>query len=271
MSDTQRLAGYVEAWQQAAERFVALARDLREDEWDLPTDLPGWSVRDIVAHTAHLEAVLAGAPEETIQVGPAPHVRNLTGAYTEQGVLARRGRVLAELADEIERAAATRAADLLANPPRDGAAAPPRTPGGIPWDTQTLLSNRPVDVWMHEQDIRRATNRPGGYDALAASHTLRTLASALPVVVGKRVAPPAGTTVALAVPEAGIRNVVTVGVDGRAHPASDTDLPTVSLTLSPEAFAVLAGGRRTTDQVEVQIEGDAELGRAVLDHLAVTP
>lgn len=271
MSDTERLSGYVEAWQQAVGRFVALTRELRQDEWDLPTDLPGWSVRDVVAHTAHLEAVLAGAPEETIEVEQAPHIRNLTGAYTEQGVVARRGRDLAALADEIESSAATRAAALRADPPSDGAAAPPRTPGGIPWDTQTLLSNRPVDVWMHEQDIRRATGRPGGYDSLAADHTLRTLASALPVVVGKRVAPPAGTTVVLAVPESGIRQAVTVGDDGRAHPASDTEVPTVSITLSPEAFAVLAGGRRTPEQVEAQIEGDAELGRAVLSHLAVTP
>ena len=83
----------------------------------------------LVAHdTAHLEAVLAGAPEETIEVTEAPHLVGLQNYYTEQGVLARRGRALAELADEIEAAVAARYAELQANPPVDPAAPAPRTP-----------------------------------------------------------------------------------------------------------------------------------------------
>ncbi len=39
--------------------------------------------------------------------------------YTEQGVLARRDRDMAELADEIEQAVATRYAALRADPPTD--------------------------------------------------------------------------------------------------------------------------------------------------------
>ena len=88
--------------------------------------------------------------------------------YTEQGVLARRDRGMAELADEIERSVAVRYAELKAAPPIDGSPHRPRTPGGAGWNYQTLLSNRPVDVWMHEQDIRRAIDRPGGYDSPAA-------------------------------------------------------------------------------------------------------
>ena len=125
-----------------------------------PTSRAG-RVKDNVAHTAHLEAVLAGAPEETIEVAEAPHLKGLMSYYTEQGVLARRDRDMESLADEIEQAVATRYAALQAEPPTDGAAAPPKTPGDVPWDNQTLLSNRPVDVWMHEQDIRRAIGRPG--------------------------------------------------------------------------------------------------------------
>ena len=95
--------------------------------------------------------------------------------YTEQGVLARRDRDMVSLADEIEQAVATRYAELQAAPPTDPKAVPPRTPGGVPWDFGTLLSNRPLDVWMHEQDIRRAIGRPGGYDSPVAEHVLRTL------------------------------------------------------------------------------------------------
>ncbi len=62
-------------WERACRDFVALARDIPAEQWDLPTDLDGWSVKDIVAHIAHLESVLAGAPEETVEVVDAPHLK----------------------------------------------------------------------------------------------------------------------------------------------------------------------------------------------------
>ena len=201
----ERLVELVEIWHRACADFVSLARELPREQWDLPTDLDGWCVKDNVAHTAHLEAVLAGAPEETLEVAEAPHLKSLMSYYTEQGVLARRDRDLESVVAELEQAVATRYAALRAEPPSDPKAAPPKTPGDVPWDFQTLLSNRPVDVWMHEQDVRRATDRPGGFDSPVADHVLRTFGRALPMVVGKRVAPPVGTTVRLEVPEAGLR------------------------------------------------------------------
>jgi uncharacterized protein (TIGR03083 family) len=269
MNDAPRLAELVETWRQAIAEFVALARELPEDQWHLPTDLDGWSVKDNVAHTAHLEAVLAGAPEETVDVPQAAHVNGLTGLYTEQGVVARRGRSMATLADEIEDAAAQRYAALQADPPTD--AAPPRTPGGVPWSTERLLSNRPLDVWMHEQDIRRAIGRPGGFDTAAARHTIAVLGAALPMVVGKRVAPPAGTTVRVDVPEADRSWTVSVGDAGRAALVDPVEDPAVKITLGAEDFIVLAGGRRSVEATSAKVEGDEDLGRAVLADLAVTP
>jgi uncharacterized protein (TIGR03083 family) len=266
-----RLVQLVEIWHRACADFVALVREIAPEQGHLPTDLPGWSVKDNVAHTAHLEAVLAGAPEETIEVGEAAHLTDLTSYYTEQGVLARRDRGLGALADEIERSVASRYADLTADPPTDPAAVPPRTPGGAPWNIGTLLSNRPLDVWMHEQDIRRAIGCPGGYDSPAAGHVLRTLGRALPMVVGKRVAPPVGTTVRLAVPEADLCWSVSIGADGRAARADDDEPATVSVELTPEEFVVLAGGRRTPEETQPVIEGDEELGHRLLQSLAVTP
>jgi uncharacterized protein (TIGR03083 family) len=271
MTDAPRLAELIETWHRAIADFVALARDIPEDQWQLPTDLEGWCVKDNVAHTAHLEAVLAGAPEETAPVAEAPHIKDLTGLYTEQGVLARRDRTMAELADELETAAAKRYAALQADPPTDAAAPPPKTPGDVPWTTERLLSNRPLDVWMHEQDVRRAIGRPGGYDSPAARHTIAVLGAALPMVVGKRVAPPAGTTVQVDVPDAGESWTVAVGDDGRAARVPAAPSPTVRITLDAEDFVVLAGGRRAVGTTGPRIEGDAELGHAVLTNLAVTP
>lgn len=271
MTDASRLAELVETWREAIAEFVALARDIPEDQWDLPTDLEGWSVKDNVAHTAHLETVLADGREEDSEVAEAPHVKNLSGLYTEQGVVARRDRDLPSLADEIEAAAAKRHAALQADPPTDGASPPPKTPGDVPWSTAVLLSNRPVDVWMHEQDIRRAIGRPGGFDTAAARHTIAAFGLALPMVVGKRVQPPAGTTVRVDVPEAGQTWTVRVGDDGRAALVDPADEPTVRITLGAEDFVVLAGGRRGVEATSPKIEGDAGLGEAVLANLAVTP
>jgi uncharacterized protein (TIGR03083 family) len=269
--DSGHLHELVEVWRHACADFLTLVRDLSPEEGELPTDLAGWSVRDNVAHTAHLEAVLAGAPEETLEVPEAAHLTGPMSHYTEQGVLARRDRGLGELADEIEAAVATRYAALQADPPTDGSAAPPRTPGGAPWDTRTLLSNRPLDVWMHDQDVRRATGRPGGYDSPAATHVLHVFARALPMVVGKRLAPPPGTVVRLAIPEAGLSRTVLVGPDGRAAAAEDGTVPTTTVTLSAEDFVVLAGGRRPPEATAAVVEGDEQLGRRLLASLAVTP
>jgi len=268
MSDAELLAGYIATWKQACADFIALGRTLTPEELRQPTDLDGWNVFDNVAHTAHLEHVLATGVEETIEVEAAPHIKNLTGAYTEQGVAARRGRPINEVLDELEQSVAMRSADLDANPPTDGSAPSPMTPAGVPWNNETLLGNRPLDVWMHEQDIRRAIGRPGGFDSPAVAHTVRRLAGGLPLVVGKRVAPPARSSVLLDI-EGTLRGAV-VGDDGRALPAIPAD-PTARIELSTEAFILLAGGRRKPEQVEFTISGDHDLANAVLNHLAVTP
>ncbi len=150
VSDRERLAGYVDTWWQAVGAFTDLLESLSEADWARSTDLPGWDVKDVAAHTAHLEAVLAGAPEETLEFEPGPHVQGLLGWYTEQGVLARRDRSPAELVAEIRQSTASRRTELSEDPPTDGSARPPRIFGGVPWDWERLLRNRALDVWMHE-------------------------------------------------------------------------------------------------------------------------
>lgn len=272
MSSAADLAHYVEVWHDAVAEFVALARSIPEGQWHLPTDLDGWSVKDNVAHVAHLEAVLAGAAEETVEVPEAPHLSGPMSVYTEQGVLARRDRDLEALCAEIEESAAKRYAELLATPPTDPTAPAARTPGGVPWDTQTLLRNRVLDVFMHGQDIRRAIDHPGGLDTEAAALTLERFGSGLPMVVGKRLAPPAGTVVRVDLPEAGRSWTVRVGEDGRAAPVvTDGVQPTTAVSLPTADFLALAGGRRTPESTRPTVSGDGGLAAALLGALTMTP
>ncbi len=113
----------------------------------------------------------------------------------------------------------------------------------MPWTWERLLRNRPLDVWMHEQDVRRAVGLPGGLDSAPARHTADYLTESLDLVVGKRVGPAAGTTVVIEV-TGSPAYAVTVGDDGRARPVEPPPDPTVRLRMDREDFIVLAGGRR---------------------------
>ena len=271
MDDGRVLAGYVEVWWQAVGSFLEVVEELSPDDWHRPTDLPGWDVHACVAHLAHLEGVLAGAPEETVEFDPPDHATSLMSLYTEQGVVARRDRSPAELVAEIRDATSTRHERLLADPPTDGKARPSPIFGGVPWDWNTLLRNRPLDLWMHEQDIRRAVGKPGGMDSPAAEHVADYLAESLGFVLAKRAGAPPGTTLVLAVeghaPRAFVVDEAGRGVPLRVVP----EQPTVSLAMDRETFIVLAGGRREPPPGRVRVEGDAELAQRVIDRLAVTP
>lgn len=271
MSDQELLAGYVAVWWQAVNDFTGLLEKIPAEQWTTPTDLPGWDVRAIAAHIAHLEGILAGAPEETVDVGEPAHVTGLMGLYTEQGVVARADRTPDELINEIREAATKRHTALLADPPDDASARPQRIFGGIGWDWNTLLRNRPLDVWMHEQDVRRAVGSPGGMDSPAAKHTADYLAESLGYVLAKRVGAPAGTTAVLEV--AGSDPIAfTVNEAGRGERLAEIPAqPTVALSTDRESFIEIAGGRRAPEPGSVVVTGDPHLGHQLLDTLAVTP
>lgn len=269
-----RLARYVDAWRDTADRVLALGRELGAEDWARPTDLTGWTVGNVYAHLAAVETELAGgAPPQIDLPAGLEHVRDEFGRYTERGIRALADREPAALLDLLREAVGHRQAAFEAEPPVDPSAPAPVTPGGMPWTWETLLRNRVIDLWMHEQDIRRAVGRPGGLDSPGAAVTVRSFAGSLPYVLGKKVAPPAGTTVVWAVtgPQA-LVTAVRMGEDGRA--AAVEQVPgrvDARLEMGTEEFAILSGGRRPVAEVPVSTSGDAELVQRVLAAMAVTP
>lgn len=269
--DRGELAGYVEVWWSAVDSFVRLLEEVPESQWTTPTDLPGWDVKACVAHTAHLESRLAGAPEEQADIGEPPHVTGLLGAYTEIGVVNRRDASKDELLRELREATATRHEQLLADPPTDADARPEVIFGGVPWTWRVLLRNRPLDVWMHEQDVRRAVGRPGNLDSPAARHTADYLSEGLGHVWAKRVGAPAGSTVVLEL-EGSAPYAFAIAENGRgtrlAEPPAE---PTVRLRSDLESYVRLAGGRCAPEPGGLSAEGDPELAERLLARLATTP
>ncbi len=271
MSDQERLAGYVETWWSAVGDFTSVLEQVPAEQWATPTDLAGWDVQACAAHTAHLEGILAGGPEETADVGEPPHVSGFLGLYTEIGVVNRRHRTPAEILAEIRDVTTRRHEQLLADPPSDASAKPASIFGGVPWTWEVLLRNRPLDIWMHEQDVRRAVGMPGGLDSAAAQHTADYLTESFGFVVAKKAGAPAGTTAVLRV-EGSAPIAFTVNDQGRGErlPAIPDD-PTFTLALDRESFIVLAGGRRQPAPGAVVTTGDQQLAAQVVASMATTP
>ena len=272
-----RVRHHIAVWEASCADVVALLRSLDPADWDRPTELPGWDVRAVAAHLAHLEGELAGRPQQQVEVPEAPHVKGFMGQYTESGTIARRDWPTDRIVDELEEVVAERREALAAHPPEDPSALGPSFAALAGWSWDTLLHNRPFDVWMHEQDVRRAVGRPGGLDTPGAKHAGDVIARSMGLVVGKRAGAQPGQSVVLeltdvAHPDLPGTIAVVVGDDGRARLTADVPAePTTTLRLAWVDWIRLGGGRATADEVDVQVSGDEDLGRRVLAGMAVTP
>jgi len=268
MDAIKQTARAIEAYAASLRDFRTLAGAVPDAEWSRPTDLPGWTVQDVMSHVAGVESDLLGRPAmgHTPDFGALPYVQDPFAQYVEVAVDARRSwspaRVRADLVDVIdERVLLLDAGEVEANSPAVA----------FFGSMERLLVMRPFDVWVHEQDVRRATGRPGNLTGAGAQVTAAAIRSMLPYVVGKRVKPGPGTCVRWTVTgELAFVETVLIDGDGRAALAPDyPGEPTVTLSASWEAFALIASGRAAAAQPTVT--GDAKLGSQVLDQMTVTP
>ena len=243
-----------------------LCSGLPAGQWDLPTGCPGWTVKDHLSHLVDYEARALGRPAPGHEPGPLPHVKNEMGQVNEIGVDVRRPRPGAQVLAEFRQVTGERLARLRTLTGQD-LAAPVATPAG-PGTMADLLTLRVMDSWMHEQDIRRATGRPGHADGPAAGEAVGYFTRFLPYVVGKRAAAPDGSKVVFRV---GGRDPVAIQMaGGRGSLAADAGGATVSLAIPVTTFAALAGGRSDVPD-DTRVTGDEALGRRVLGSMGLMP
>jgi uncharacterized protein (TIGR03083 family) len=203
----------------------------------------------------------------------APHALNPMGEGNEGWVTRLRTRSGPEVLADFRAVAERRLAALRAMTD-DAWEAPTTTPVG-PGTYGSFMEIRVFDCWVHEQDIRRAVGRPGHLDGPAAELAMARVTGSLGFVVGKRVGPPDGVTV---VAELGppLARTLAVGVaGGRAVTVDPPATPTVRIRTDGETWLQLSAGRASAATViaagRVAFEGDAALGRAVVDQLSITP
>lgn len=269
MPDTANPDPVVDLLDHAFRSLVDTCRPLTTEEWELPTDLPGWTVKDNVSHIIGTERSLRGDEAPTVDVSGAAHVRNPLGAANEVWVEARRAHPGPEVLAELEEVAAARIAELGALPAERFDEVGWTPAGEAPF--REFMAIRVFDTWMHEQDIRRAVGTPGNLAGPLAEHALDRCALALGYVVGKKAGAPDGSSVVVEVTGPAAR-VLSVVVDGRARLVDEApDEPTTRITTDTETFCCLGGGRWQPDRAlaegSVTIGGDVELGEAVVRSL----
>ncbi len=274
MTVHSKLQPYIDAWTHSIEAISELVAPLAEGEWNRRTECPAWSVRDIVSHVIGAECELLGDPRP-IHSLPRDlfHVTDEFSRYLEVPVDVRRCHTAPEMTAELEYTIIRRSRQLR-NENRSPDS-PVRGIMGREITLEQLLRMRAFDVWVHEQDLRRALDRPANLDSPGAVVTRDFLLPALPKVVAKEAGAPPGCAVVFDV-HGPLEFMRTVRVDASGRGTIDASVslgPAATLVMDWETFVRLACGRVRPDAVgdRVKTEGDPDLARRILENLAVTP
>ena len=270
LDKSEILEGLFASW----DALDALLAELSDDEWQRPTSLPGWSVRDVVAHIVGTELMLSGTPtpESESEVTGRDHVRNEIGALNERWIEHLRGESPATLLATFREVIAARKESLSAMGRKEWDAVG-FTPAG-PDSYGRFMRVRIFDCWMHEHDIRDALGRPPTDEQLAGADTrlsLDEMASSMAFVVGKKGRAPEGARVLIGL-TGPVSREFRVAVDGRAALVEDfggTE-PTVAITLDGLQFSRLCGGRPLLAErpQAIEVAGDREAGERIVENLA---
>ncbi|HEV2360878.1 MAG TPA: maleylpyruvate isomerase family mycothiol-dependent enzyme [Acidimicrobiales bacterium] len=243
---------------------------LDDAAWETETACPGWTVKDQLSHLVAPEVIYLGRPQPSDSAITRPYVRNAIGAVNEAGVDYRRGWAGDTVLEEFREVTSARLQmlDAMSEEDLDEESWTPTGPGTY----RDLLAVRAFDAWVHEQDIRTATGRPGHLSGDVPAHALQRCFSAMPFVVGKKAGAPDGTTVVFDV-TGPTEGTLAIGItDGRANPLSEVPAePAVRITATFEAFTRVSCGRVPAEQSisagDIRVEGDGELGRRIVHQL----
>lgn len=265
----------IATWDQAMSDLIAAADEAGPQGWGLPSPCPGWSVGDLVAHVTGIERFLLGRtdPPHAPDYDALPHAQAGLSKYIEIPVDLRRSWDRDVVLAEARATLADRKAALLAaaDDPDDEVLGP----FGKPMALSGVLRIRTFDIWIHEQDIRVATDRPGDLGTAPAWITAGQLAAALPIVWVKRAGAPEGAVIEVTVTGPGVtlHEHIAHVPGGRGEYVAPVPLPDVRVELSWPDLVALAAGRIPAESGlgRVKIQGDSALGQAFVANLAVTP
>jgi uncharacterized protein (TIGR03083 family) len=270
-----KLQPYIDAWTHSIESINEMVSPLAEGEWNRPTECPYWSVRDVVSHIIGFECELLGDPRPIHSLpSDLRHITSESARYTEVPVDIRRHHTAPEMTSELEYTIIRRSRQLRNESRQPDADV--RAIGGGETTLEAQLSLRVFDVWAHEQDLRRALDKPGNLASPAAVLARDHVLGGLPKVVAHDAGAKPGSAVVFDVhgPLEFMRTV-RVNADGRGSIDSAVSLgPAVTFVVDWETFLRLLAGRVKPTAVRdelLKVEGDQGLADAILSHIAITP
>jgi uncharacterized protein (TIGR03083 family) len=263
MHDQEIVDKLAQVWTSIAD----LCASFSEKAWKTATDCPQWSVQDHLSHIVGTESRLLGrqAPQHTPP--DMQHVKNDIGKFNEVWVDFRRSWPGAQVLAEFQEVTGARLQVLRAMHEADFAQAT-QTPVG-PGTVRDFMHIRIFDCWVHEQDMRRATGRPGHLSGPVVEHSVGRMVMAMPFVVGKKAQAPDGATVVFVITGPAGRTLP-IGVAGGRARVLDTSpaTPTVQLTMDVETFTCLGCGRWLPGDAlaanKVHMAGDSAFGESIV-------
>lgn len=268
MSDLELVDHMEQVWHSIA----TLCSGFTEAQWKTPTDCPGWSVQDQIAHLVGAEVGILGRPTPDHAPAETGHVKNEVGLRNEVVVDWRRSSPGVQVLEEFKQVTGERLALLTAMNEADFQVET-QTPIG-PGTVAEFLRIRIFDAWVHEQDIRRAVGLPGHLGGPIAVLSVGRVARGMPMVVGRKAAAPDGTTVVFDITGDSGR-VLPITVEGtRARELEEVPTnPTVRLTMDAETFNCLGCGRwapgDALESGKVTIQGSQEMGETILNQMNI--
>ncbi len=279
------LAQLIEAFAHAGQAVLELGMTCHDDDFDKPTQCPGWTVKDQISHVVALERMMQGEPDEPVPVPDYDWLRTDVGRAVQAGVELRRPRtgshVVAELAALLPaRLEALHDPELTLDTAVQG-----------PFGPTTLgdaLQLRTIDVWCHEQDLRQALDRPGDLDTGGAALFVQAVLTSFPARAARRAGLDIGTMVIIectgpVCAREGVR--IIEGADGRPYAealfsgvshesaagAQGDDSAATTIRLTTDALTRRGAGRVPTAALSFSVDGDDLVAARVLDALVVTP
>jgi uncharacterized protein (TIGR03083 family) len=257
---------------QEFEAISSFGQTLQSSDWDTPTCLPGWTVRDNLSHMIGTESMLLQIPNPDVEVSESAHVRNPIGKANEVWVDSMRSwpgtDVLARFADVTgQRIAALRA---MSQAEFD---APSWTPAGPDETYGRFMRIRHFDCFMHEHDMRGAVGAPDRPEPTHVASALSEVSTGLGFIVGKRAQAPAGARVRLQLTGPAAQELLVEVVERATVVGELSAPPTVTVQMPTMLFLRLTGGREAGGPHighDVVVEGDAEFGQRLVENLAFT-
>jgi uncharacterized protein (TIGR03083 family) len=257
------------------EEFEALEQwcsGLTAAQWDSPTCLPGWTVRDNLSHIIGTESMLLQVPNPEVTVPELAYVKNAIGSANEVWVESMRSLSGADMIERLHDVTAQRLAALGAMTQADFDA-PSWTPAGPNETYGRFMRIRHFDCFLHEHDMRSAVGASDRPDPAHVASALDEVATGLGFIVGKRAGLPTGSRVRIVLTGPVSRDYF-ISVDERAAVVDALDgPPTVEIELPAMAFLRLTGGREQAGahiDKDVLLRGDRALATQLAEHLAFT-